>query len=525
MSDTVRVRYAPSPTGLQHIGGVRTALFNYFFARARGGTFILRVEDTDRTRFHPAALQDIYDTFAWLGISIDEGPSVGGPYAPYVQSERVESYREHAARLVEAGRAYYDYTSGKDEAGVDRHASEGEGDAAGGDETASESRAPSASGGAGESSQRAPYNYEGRNLTPDQISAYQAAGVRPVVRLLIPLEGETEFNDMLLGRIRRKNKDLPADPVLLKSDGFPTYHLANVIDDHYMQITHVMRAQEWIPSTPLHLLIYAAFGWEPPTFCHLPMVMGKDGSKLSKRHGATSVIEFRKAGYLSEAVVNYMAMLGWSYDDSREFFTREELEQVFDAARLNKAPAVFDYKKLEWFNGHYIRQKSDGELADLLLPYMQAEGWVASPPTEAQRERLLGLIPIVRERLKVLSDIVPMVRFLYEELTGWNLEELIPKKESAADAARHLSEAAGLLQGAVLTNEADEYAMEERFRVHAEQRGVKIGSILMSVRVAVTGSRVSPPLFASIRLLGLERSLARIDAARAMLEMQQEEPR
>ena len=324
MKSTVRVRYAPSPTGMQHIGGVRTALFNYFFARSNGGTFVLRVEDTDQTRFDPRALQDIYDTFAWLGVSADESPAAGGAYGPYVQSERLDVYREYAEKLVAAGRAYWDYTSAKREHDDDS------------------SGADAFAGG---------YNYEGRDLSDAQIAEYRAAGVKPVLRLLVPAEGKAEYEDLVLGTVKRKHKDLPADPILMKSDGFPTYHLANVIDDHLMGITHVLRAQEWVPSTPMHLLIYQAFGWEPPRFAHLPMVMGKDGSKLSKRHGATSVIEFRRKGYLPEAVTNYITMLGWSYDDSREFFTREELEELFSVEKINKAPAVFDYKKLDWYNG------------------------------------------------------------------------------------------------------------------------------------------------------------------------------
>ena len=258
---SVRVRYAPSPTGLQHIGGVRTALFNYFFARSAGGRFILRIEDTDQERYDERALRDIYETFDWLGIHWDEGPDVGGDFEPYVQSEREGLYRKHAAELIEKGLAYKAY------------------------ETPEELEAMrEASGG---------YDRRSRDLSEEQRAAYEAEGRQPVVRFKVPLDGDTSFEDVVLGRVKRKNKDIPADPVLLKSDGLPTYHLANVVDDHYMQITHILRAQEWVPSGALHVLLYKAFGWEPPTYCHLPMVMGKDGQKLSKRHGATSAVEFR----------------------------------------------------------------------------------------------------------------------------------------------------------------------------------------------------------------------------------------
>lgn len=508
MADTVRVRYAPSPTGMQHIGGVRTALFNYLFARSRGGIFVLRIEDTDRTRFDPRALQDIYDTFAWLGIGADESPAAGGEAGPYVQSERLEVYRRYADELVQAGRAYWDYTSTpRDAAGAE--ATDADEAAAEGNEVA----APAA------------YNYEGRELSPEQIEDYRSAGVKPVLRLLIPAEGATEFNDMVLGRIKRKHKDLPPDPILLKSDGFPTYHLANVVDDHLMGITHVLRAQEWVPSTPLHLLIYRAFDWEPPQFAHLPMVMGKDGSKLSKRHGATSVVEFRRQGYLPEAITNYLAMLGWSYDDSREFFSREELEELFSVEKINKAPAVFDYRKLDWYNGQYIRQCEDERLVELLLPYLQEAGWAAGKRAadagREDRERLQALLPLIRERLKQLSDVTVLLRFVYEGVTNWPLEELIPKKASAAEALRWLDAAAGVLDSRGLPEPGDaagEDALDEALREAADEQGTKLGNLMMPLRVAVTGSRVSPPLVGSIRELGMEEARRRIAGARAVLQ-------
>ncbi len=490
---------------MQHIGGVRTALFNYFFARSRGGAFVLRIEDTDRSRFHPEALRDIYDTFEWLGISADEDPRRGGSHGPYVQSERQELYREYAEKLIAAGRAYYDYTSAPrgDNAGAD--IADGAEDAAGardGADAAAVAAAPS------------PYNYEGRDLTPEQIEEYKAAGVKPVVRLLVPQDGKTEFEDLVLGRIKRKNKDLPPDPILMKSDGFPTYHLANVVDDHLMEITHVLRAQEWVPSTPLHLLIYEAFEWNPPRFAHLPMVMGKDGSKLSKRHGATSVIEFRRQGYLPEAVTNYVTLLGWSYDDSREFFSRSDLEALFSIEKINKAPAVFDYKKLDWFNGQYLRELPEDRLLEELLPYLEDAGWTVKPADEADRERLRGLLPLIRERLKLLSEVVPLTRFLYENVDSWTAEDLVPKKATAADALRWLDGAWRVIEETGLD---DEDAVDQAIRAAAEEMETKVGNLMMPLRVAITGSTVSPPLVGSIRELGLERARERVQGARAVL--------
>ena len=275
----VRVRYAPSPTGLQHIGGVRTALFNYFFARTNGGKFILRVEDTDRERYSDESLQDLYDTLDWLGVKWDEGPVVGGPYGPYIQSERFAIYQEYAKKLVDMGKAYYCYCSAERLEALRQKQIE-------------------------EKSPVQGYDGHCRDLTAEQRAELEAQGIKPVIRLKVPREGSTTFHDVLMGDITRENKDISPDPVLLKSDGFPTYHLANVIDDHLMGITHIMRAQEWIPSGPLHVILYEAFGWEVPTYCHLPMVMGNDGHKLSKRHGSTSVRDFRKKGYLPEALLN-----------------------------------------------------------------------------------------------------------------------------------------------------------------------------------------------------------------------------
>jgi glutamyl-tRNA synthetase len=478
---SVRVRYAPSPTGLQHIGGVRTALFNYFFARSSGGTFLLRIEDTDRERYDERALRDIYDTFSWLGIHWDEGPDVGGPHGPYVQSEREELYRRHAEELIEKGLAYRAY------------------------ETPEELEAMREKGG---------YDRSSRDLTEEQRAAYEAEGRKPVIRFKVPLEGDTVFEDVVLGRVKRKNKDIPADPVLLKSDGLPTYHLANVVDDHYMQITHILRAQEWVPSGALHVLLYRAFGWQPPIYCHLPMVMGKDGQKLSKRHGATSAVEFRSQGYLPEAIINYVTLLGWAYDDSREFFSRQDLEQLFSLEKINKAPAVFDYKKLEWFNGVYMREKSDAELEELVLPYLSADGQVSDPPTEEELSILRGAMPLIKERMKMLSDAPDLVRFLYREVHDYDITQAIPKKHDAGQTLSLLEEAEKLLDG--FDGRSDE-ENEERFRARAEEIDTKIGNLLMPLRVAVTGSRVSPPLFGSIRLVGAETTKQRVARAKELL--------
>jgi glutamyl-tRNA synthetase len=481
----VRVRYAPSPTGLQHIGSVRTALFDYLFARASGGVFVLRLEDTDRTRFSEDYVKNLYDTFKWLGFYWDEGPDVGGPYGPYVQSERFPLYQAHAKRLLDAGMAYYCFCSEERLADL-RVAQE--------DSNSSEQG----------------YDRHCRNLDPVEAAARVAAGEKAVIRLKIPLEGTTKFHDALLGDIEWKNEDISPDPVLLKSDGFPTYHLANVVDDHLMRITHITRAQEWIPSAPLHMIMYAAFGWEPPELVHLPMVLGADGHKLSKRHGATAVDEFRKSGYLPEALVNYVSHLGCSFEEGRDLFPLTDLERLFKVERLNKAPAVFDYQKLEWYNGQYIRMKDDAALCDLVMPFMAQAGLVSDPPSAPEAALVLGAIPLVKERLKFLADAPAMLRYLFEEPPMPAAEEFIPKKLDKPRAAELLAAASALLPSCDL---ADLPGTEGKYRAEAERLGAKFGDLMMPLRVAVTGSRVSPPLFESIKLMGVPKAMERTGRA------------
>lgn len=486
----VRVRYAPSPTGLQHIGGVRTALFNYFFARSQGGSFILRIEDTDQTRYSDEALEDLYETLEWLGISCDEGPRVGGSYGPYVQSERFKIYQEQAEALIAAGKAYRCYCSSErlEEVREQQIASK---------------------------SEVIGYDRHCRDLSEAERRKLEASGLPSVIRLKVPLEGKTTFHDLLMGDITRRNRDINPDPVLLKTDGFPTYHLANVIDDHMMQITHIMRAQEWIPSGALHVILYEAFGWEPPIFCHLPMVMGKDGQKLSKRHGSTAVREFREQGYLPEALINYVSLVGWSYDGSREFFTKADLEELFSLEKISKSPGVFDYKKLEWYNGIYIRQKSDEELSELLLPYLQAAHHIDVEPSDEQMALLKALTPVVKERLKLLSDVVEMTRYLFVDIPAPTLEQLLPKGQTGEVTLQALKASIEIIKR--LGTLSDEEC-EAELQALAERLELKLGSLFMPIRIAVTGSRVSPPLFDSIRLVGLEKALQRLARAVKILE-------
>ncbi|MFW5783709.1 MAG: glutamate--tRNA ligase [Spirochaetota bacterium] len=478
---TVRVRYAPSPTGLQHIGSVRTALFDYLYARSQGGRFILRIEDTDRERFNEESLQDIYDTFAWLGIQWDEGPDVGGDYGPYIQSERADLYAGYAQQLLDSGHAYYAYDTA-DALRAEREASDGKGG----------------------------YDRKFRDMSDDELAVYRDRGITPVVRFKVPLTGRTTVDDVVFGEVGWDNADIIADPVLLKSDGMPTYHLAATVDDHLMEITHIMRGPEWLPSTPLHVLLYEAFGWTPPRFCHLPLVVGEDGKKLSKRHGATRVLEFRERGYLPEALVNYLARVGWSYDDKQEIFSRDELERIFTLDKINKAPAVFDYKKLEWLNGHYIRERSPQSLYEAILPFVQNAGIADDPPSADQQQILRGAVPLIQERLKYLADAPDLVRFLFEEPGDFDLDDMVPKKLDRTQTTALLEQVAPLV--AEIPGLSDE-ENEQVFRAKAAELDTKLGNLLMPLRVAITGSRVSPPLFGSIRLLGAERAQRRVGRA------------
>lgn len=478
----VRVRYAPSPTGLQHIGGIRTALFNYFFAKSMGGKFILRVEDTDRERFSEESLKDLYDTLEWLGINWDEGPEKGGDFGPYVQSERSELYRKYAQQLVDEGKAYHCFCTS---------------------ERLSELREV-------QKKEKKNYGYDRycRDLSEEEVDKKKKEGLNSVIRLKIPLEGKTSFDDLILGTVTRKNKDISPDPVLMKSDGFPTYHLANVVDDHLMEITHILRAQEWIPSGAMHVLLYRAFGWEAPAYCHLPMVMGKDGQKLSKRHGSTSVVDFRKRGYLPEAIINYVTMVGWAYDDSREFFTKEELEKLFSLEKINKAPGVFDYKKLEWFNGQYIRKKSEAELIEEVLPYLKKDEIISEDVTVHEMKIIKNMMSLMTERLHFMSDISELSRFLFKDISSYTLTDIIPKKMDFEGTIRALEGARELVEGFSARSDEEN---EELFRKKSEEVKVKLGSMLMPLRVAISGSKVSPPIFGSLRLLGVEKALKRID--------------
>lgn len=481
----VRVRFAPSPTGWLHVGNARTALFDWLYARHTGGDFILRIEDTDRKRLVPGALDDIKSQLLWLGLDWDEGPDVGGDYGPYFQSERLDIYHEYAEKLLAAGHAYKCYCSPERLEKV-RQEKQARGESPG-------------------------YDRHCRNLSDAERASREAEGIIPVVRLKIPLEGEITFNDIVRGDITFSFEHLE-DVVLIKSDGFPTYHFANVVDDHLMEISHIIRGDEWISSVPAHLVMYDAFGWEPPVFAHMPMTLDPSGrGKLSKRKGSeqmTQIREFRAAGYLPEAMFNFLALLGWAYSGEQDIFTREEAIERFDVADIRPAAMAFSYEKLEWMNGVYIRQLSVDDLADRLTAFLRERGF------DADRDFVRRLTPLIQERIHTLGEAVDWVDFFFEDEVHPDPAELPGKKMDAAQTANALAIAHEVLAGVEPFERA---AIEAALRAKAGELGLKAGQFFTPIRVAVTGRRVAPPLFGTLELIGKEITLRRLKAARQLL--------
>ena len=493
MDRPVRVRFAPSPTGPLHIGGVRTALFNWLFARHNGGKFILRIEDTDRSRFVPGSVELITEGLRWMGLDWDEGPEVGGDYGPYFQSERTELYRQWADWLVDQGKAYRCYCTA---------------------ERLDEIRQAGVQG----------YDRHCRYLSPDERAAHEADGDPYVVRFMVPLEGSTTVHDEIRGDITVDNSTL-ADLVLLKSDGFPTYHLANVVDDHFMEISHIMRAEEWIPTAPVHKLLYEAFGWEMPKIAHLPVILNPSGKgKLSKRSVGTTddgrkipvlLHEFREAGYLPAAVVNFLTNIGWSFGDDREVFTVAESIERFDLTRVNPAGGQFPLEKLDWLNGVYLRDMAPETLLPMLKTELEAAGF------EVNADVLRQAIPLIQPRLHFINEVSSWLSFLFVEAVTPTPEDLIQKKMDGAGTDAALVAAYDTLNN-LPGFEAD--VVEAALRDLTEKLDLKPRQLFGVLRVALTAQNVAPPLFESIAIMGREKTLARIVAARKLLAESQVQP-
>jgi glutamyl-tRNA synthetase len=478
---SVRVRFAPSPTGYLHVGGARTALYNYLFARRHGGTFVLRVEDTDAARSNEESVRAILDGLRWLGLRWDEGPEAGGSSGPYFQSGRRASYEARAAALLAGGKAYPCWCAPAElEARRAAQAARGE-----------------------------PPRYDGRcrGLPAAERGRLEASGVRPAIRFALPGTGETAWDDVVRGRVSFRN-DLLDDFVLVRSDGLPTYNFACVVDDREMEITHVIRGDDHISNTPRQILLYRAFDWTPPVFAHASMILGVDGTRLSKRHGATSVEAFRDLGFLPAAMVNFLALLGWAYDGERELFTLEELEQSFSLERVNPNPAVFNLEKLEWMNGQHLRRLSEDDRVRRVEAFLEARGHDLSSRSPEWRATLVRAIG---DRLKTLADA--------ERYGAFALRAALEMDDQAWAEVRERDEvgprlaALGARLGALDTFSLE--ALERETRALATELKVKAGELIGLARVALTGRKVSPGIFEVMWLLGRDRTLERLEAAAA----------
>jgi glutamyl-tRNA synthetase len=485
-----RVRFAPSPTGYLHIGGARTALYDYLFARQTGGSFILRIEDSDRKRYQEAAEADYIQSLDWLGLKPDEGPEQGGPHAPYRQSMRAKIYQDHAQQLIENDRAFYCFCSAERLAAVRK-------------EQIKNNRTP---------------HYDGtcRSLSPEEVENRISAGQPFTIRFKTPREGKTTCRDLLRGDITVDNSTLD-DIVLLRSDGLAVYHLAAIVDDYLMGITHVMRGSEWLPTFPIHVLIYRALGWKEPVWVHLSVFLKPDGKgKMSKRDTELAreqglpvfIKDMEDQGYLPEAVNNWIALMGWSYDDKTEFFTIEDLVKKFSLEKLNPSPAAINFSKLEHFNGLHIRSLDQAEFAARIKPWLEKAGF---SPDKATLHQVAGVIQV---RTKKLTEVVDMAGFFFREEVELVPERIITDKMSAQQAAEVLTSIMNLFSSLA---EVNQESADGALREMAANLGVKAGQVFGLLREALTGQAVSPPIFDIIPILGQAKVMSRLENARSKL--------
>lgn len=491
MNSEVRVRFAPSPTGYLHIGGARTCLFNWLFARHNGGKLILRIEDTDQDRLKEGSIEQITNSLKWLGINWDEGPEKAGEVGPYFQSQRIDLYVEEAERLVNEGKAYYCYCTSEQ----------------------LEQRREEASG------QKKPFTYDGRcaTLSDEQKRRLEAQGIKPAIRLKINHIGATIVNDMLRGKVSFENSLLD-DFVILKSNGIATYNFACVIDDKAMNISHVIRAEEHLSNTPKQLLIYDALGYEAPEFIHVPMILAPDRSKLSKRHGATSVEEFRDQGYIPEAIVNYLCLLGWSEKAQNDIFSIEDAVKQFSISRISKNAAIYDIGKLTWINGHYLRNLDIVRIMQLVLPFLKKKGLIAQDISPEQLpDNVRNIVELVRQKVWTLVEVADGMEYFFT--SDFNYEEKGAEKYFKND------EAIDCLKGIIKLIETiqpfNKEQIEAVYRKYADEKGVKAGELIHPTRLALTGRTVTPGLFEVMELLGRKQCIDRIERAVEYIRLKQ----
>lgn len=483
---TIRVRFAPSPTGFVHIGGLRTALYNYLFAEKNGGKYILRIEDTDRERYVEGAIEEMLRSMAWSGISHDEGVVLDGErlvqkgdFGPYIQSQRLDIYQKHIKTLLESGDAYYCFCS-KERLEDIREKQKSEG-------------------------LTARYDGHCRNLPKEEVQEKLESGEQHVIRLKFPKSRDIEFNDIIRGRVVMNTDDLD-DQVLIKSDGFPTYHFAVVVDDHLMKITHIIRGEEWLSSTPKHVYLYEAFGWEMPKYAHLPNILSQDRKKLSKRHGDVAVEDFLNKGYLPEGLVNYIALVGWSPEDDQEIFSMDELEQKFSLERVSKSGGVFDVNKLNWINGHYIRESSVERITDLAIPYLIEAGYITEIDAKEKYEWLKDLVSVLQDRISYVAEIKEKAVIFFK--TEIELKDDESKELIKLDHVPQLLDAFKTkVEGA---ETVDEDFGKKVFKEIQKETGIKGPNLYKPIRVVLTGETQGPDLPLVIKILGRQNILNRI---------------
>lgn len=482
MDNKIRVRFAPSPTGNLHIGGARTALFNWLFARHNGGSLILRIDDTDQERSTEESTRGILSALRWLGLDWDEGPDAGGAYGPYYQSQRSELYTEAAQKLIEQGMAYKCYCTSE--------------------ELAARRQQARAAG-------KAP-RYDGRcrELTAQERKEKESEGYRPVIRLRVPETGETKVPDLLRGDVAFNN-DVLDDFIIMKSDGMPTYNLACVIDDAMMHISHIIRAEEHLSNTPKQILIYKALGYSLPVFAHVSMILAPDHSKLSKRHGATSVEEFRALGYLPDALINYLALLGWSPEGEEELLSLSELVRQFSMERVGKTAAIYDVKKLTWMNGHYLNEKDLDDVIDLVKPYFQEKSLIPQQMNPEEMAYFRQVVGAVRTRVKTLAEVAEAAEYFYKDDFAYE-EKGVRKHFRKDNVAEYLKKASGKLAD---LEEFDLETTEKAYRELSEELGVKAGNIIHPTRMALSGRTMGPGLFDIMVILGKDKTIERLNRA------------
>ncbi len=482
-SSAPRVRFAPSPTGHLHIGGARTALFNYLFARHTGGVFVLRVEDTDRERSTGEAVRHIIDGMRWLGLDWDEGPEIGGDHGPYFQTERLDIYKKYADKLLASGKAYWCFCT-PEELAAKREAAQKAG-------------------------QPPKYDRTCRDMTTEEASRRSQAGATCVVRFAMPATGEIVIKDLIKGEVRFQ-AGLLDDFVLMKSDGMPTYNFAAVVDDFSMEITHIIRGDDHISNTPRQILLYEALSFGmPPEFAHMSMTLGPDGARLSKRHGATAVIDYKAQGYLPDALVNYIAFLGWSPGTTQEIFTRDELIKEFTLERVGKSANIFDYEKLNWMNGEYIRKMPLDTLLPMVTPYLMERGYVSDNESDKESAYVKDVVSLEQDRLKVLTEIADMTSFFFKD--DFPYDAAAWQKIMTQDHVPSYLDNLGMNLKTIEPWAAE--AIEAMMRKMAEARGLKTAQAFHPLRVSVSGRMQGPSLFHMVEVLGRDRVIARINKA------------